>query len=66
MMKSLFLMLILQSKKERGVPARLSWQKEKDQPYETNGRMKLTEMLEASQKRYERQADNTIKDCLYC
>ena len=37
-------------KKERGVPARLSWQKEKDQPYETNGRMKLTEMLEASKK----------------
>lgn len=33
-------------KKERGVPARLSWQKEKDQPYDADGNMRLVDMLD--------------------
>lgn len=32
--------------KKRGVPARLSWQKEKDQPYDADGNMKLVDMLD--------------------
>lgn len=32
--------------RNRGVPARLSWQKEKDQPYDVDGNMKLVDMLD--------------------
>lgn len=35
-------------KKERGVPARLSWQKEKDQPYDADGNMRLVDMLDVN------------------